>query len=109
MSMDKIADTLAHDFTAAVKAETKDRQAAISVIMTQIAESNTARAEGLKEVSELLDEADRIFDEARRKHAVTEDAHQAAQRDVQVALNTLRGPALVASHDRPRAIAGGKP
>ena len=107
-SMDKIAETLAADFTAAVKASTKATRAAIDGITARIEDADAARSEGLAEVRRMQEDAARIAADSLRLAEKIEGAYRDEMRAVLTGLNALRGPALVASHDRPRAIAGGR-
>jgi hypothetical protein len=107
-SLDEIASTIATEFTAAVRAESKARAQQADDVITAIGEALQQRSDDLAEVRRLQEEAARIAAEsiklAEKAEARFSDLMRAALRD----LNAMRGAAPLPARAKVRAITGGK-
>jgi hypothetical protein len=107
MDIENIAETIATEFTAAVKASNKAKQAKVDEVLTGLADANAARDEGLHEVRRMQEEAAKIVAESLRLGEKIEAKYREDMRSVEAALNELRGPTVVTSRKKPAIAAVG--
>lgn len=105
--MEAIAQTLANDFTATVKAAKRAQVAAIDGILSSIEDAQQARTGSYAEARRLQEDAARMAAESIRISEKADDKFWQDMQEAKAALNELRGPA-VTSRPKVRAITGGK-
>ena len=107
-NIEHIAETLAVDFTAAVKAANKAKQAKIDSISAALDESEAERTLGLAEVRRLQEDAAKIAAESLRMAERVESTYRESIRMIHAELAELRGPSAVTGRGKVRAISGGR-
>jgi hypothetical protein len=105
--IEQIAETIATEFTAAVKASNRAKQAKIDGLMSEFSEADARRMEGLGEVRRMQEEAAKIVAESLRLGEKIEAKYREDMRSVEAALNELRGPTVISSRKKPAIAAVG--
>lgn len=89
--IERIADTLSVDFTAAVKAANRARTEKVNAILGAMESAEEDRRTGLAEVRRLQEEAAKIAAESLRMAEKVESAYREALAEITQDLNGLRG------------------
>ena len=93
--IDQIANMIATDFTAAVKAANKSRQMQAQNILAKIEDADAERRKGLADVRRMQEAAAKTVADSIRLAEKTEDRFHEAMREAQAELAALGGPSKI--------------